>query len=618
MRGALGTTVVRLERLDAQARAAQGGEAPSLFDGVDTTLARIDARTYPADLGARIDSLAPLIAAARAAYRPSDPSAAVAPLAILTRVAAHAAALTGGTAPGAVGDPDAARSLEDLWRRARAALVLASGVAIEATAEREIVAQATAADSTDSVRVQVSVFARGAAPVRVQAVAMTGAANVRASPGVELAPDSVWRGTLALAPRYVTQPWWAANGRFGDLYAATIDGRSEREMQETNDAGALYVSAMLRIGGADAVVGAPVVNRATEPSRVAERPVAVVPAVSVRFDYSSQYARAGTALVRPLRLTIQSAYAATRDARVTLKLPPGLTADSTTRRITLPGGATGVLTYTLRGTPKAGEYEVGARVHVGPDEYGWGASVVAADHVPPQRRYFPALTTIQAVRVTFPPSPYVGYVASANDGVPLKLSELGIPVTLVDPNGLALPTANLSRFSALVIGPRAFELSPALLSANDRLFGYARSGGAVVALGGQTMMEQPGVLPFPIALGRPLSFVTQEASPVTPLNANARVLRVPNVITVEDFMRWVQDRAAFVPASFDARWQTPIAVADAGEAPLPGALLVAPYGRGTYTYTTLSLPRQLLATNPGAARLFVNLLAGGATGSASR
>jgi hypothetical protein len=37
--------------------------------------------------------------------------------------------------------------------------------------------------------------------------------------------------------------------------------------------------------------------------------------------------------------------------------------------------------------------------------------------------------------------------------------------------------------------------------------------------------------------------------------------------------------------------------------------LVAPVGKGTYIFTTFSFFRQLPAGNPGAARLFINLLA---------
>jgi hypothetical protein len=66
-----------------------------------------------------------------------------------------------------------------------------------------------------------------------------------------------------------------------------------------------------------------------------------------------------------------------------------------------------------------------------------------------------------------------------------------------------------------------------------------------------------------------------------------------------------------MPRSFDARYHAPLSMNDPGEPPNQGAILVAPVGRGTYVYTTLAFFRQLPAGHPGAARLFVNLLAAG-------
>jgi hypothetical protein len=63
-----------------------------------------------------------------------------------------------------------------------------------------------------------------------------------------------------------------------------------------------------------------------------------------------------------------------------------------------------------------------------------------------------------------------------------------------------------------------------------------------------------------------------------------------------------------MPATFDARYRPLLEMSDPDEPPQRGGLLVAPYGRGTYVYATLALFRQLPAGNPGAARLFVNLL----------
>ena len=48
-----------------------------------------------------------------------------------------------------------------------------------------------------------------------------------------------------------------------------------------------------------------------------------------------------------------------------------------------------------------------------------------------------------------------------------------------------------------------------------------------------------------------------------------------------------------------------------------GAVLVTPLGKGAYVYTTLALFRQLPAGVPGAARIFLNLLAADGRSSAS-
>jgi hypothetical protein len=55
-------------------------------------------------------------------------------------------------------------------------------------------------------------------------------------------------------------------------------------------------------------------------------------------------------------------------------------------------------------------------------------------------------------------------------------------------------------------------------------------------------------------------------------------------------------------------WTPLVEMADTGEPAQRGALLVARCGRGTYVYTGLSFFRQLPATVPGAARLFLNLV----------
>jgi hypothetical protein len=160
----------------------------------------------------------------------------------------------------------------------------------------------------------------------------------------------------------------------------------------------------------------------------------------------------------------------------------------------------------------------------------------------------------------------------------------------------------------VVVGTRAYEASPTLMANNPRLLAYARNGGTLVVQYGQYEMLNPGMMPYPITLGRPADRVTVEGAPVRVLDPTASVLAAPNAITTRDFDGWTQDRSLYMPRTFDAAYTPLLEMNDPGEAANRGALLVAPVGKGLYVYTSLAFFRQLPAGVPGAARLFVNLL----------
>jgi hypothetical protein len=177
---------------------------------------------------------------------------------------------------------------------------------------------------------------------------------------------------------------------------------------------------------------------------------------------------------------------------------------------------------------------------------------------------------------------------------------------MLDPASLA--TENLSRFGTIVVGPRAYQTGEAMLAANPKLLEYVKNGGRLVVQYGQQEMAQPGIMPFPITMTSPADRVTDENAPVHVLNGGGGVLAGPNRIGAADFDGWVQERALYMPHTFDERYVPSLEMSDPGEAPNRGAILVAPYGTGTYVYTTMSLFRQLPAGVPGAARLMMNLL----------
>ncbi|MDQ2766542.1 MAG: hypothetical protein M3Y30_05235, partial [Gemmatimonadota bacterium] len=197
-------------------------------------------------------------------------------------------------------------------------------------------------------------------------------------------------------------------------------------------------------------------------------------------------------------------------------------------------------------------------------------------------------------------------VQGVGDNSAPMLAELGVPVTVLDAHALA--AADLSRFTTVVIGTRAYESDPALAAQNARLFAWVSNGGTMVVQYGQGEMAQPGMMPYGISLSSPAARVTDEASPITVLAPNDPLLAAPNRITDADWKNWVQDRALYMPSTIDSHYATLIATNDPGESPNPGGILRAAVGRGSYIYTTLAFFRQLPAGVPGAARLFMNLL----------
>jgi hypothetical protein len=105
--------------------------------------------------------------------------------------------------------------------------------------------------------------------------------------------------------------------------------------------------------------------------------------------------------------------------------------------------------------------------------------------------------------------------------------------------------------------------------------------------------------------------LTDETAPMEIANAASPLLTSPNRIGPADFDGWIQERAIQLLEARDPRYVEVLTGAD----PFPknagtkkGLLVETRVGKGTWTYTGLSLFRQLPAGVPGAYRLWANLL----------
>ena len=77
------------------------------------------------------------------------------------------------------------------------------------------------------------------------------------------------------------------------------------------------------------------------------------------------------------------------------------------------------------------------------------------EHITPERQYREATTALRTVDVAVPSTLRVAYVPGVGDNVAPSLRQLGIPVTIVLPS--EIPATDLSSFTAVVVGPRAYQ-----------------------------------------------------------------------------------------------------------------------------------------------------------------
>lgn len=338
-------------------------------------------------------------------------------------------------------------------------------------------------------------------------------------------------------------------------------------------------------------------------------PVTVVPPVEVRVEPEAEFRALDDTTAHRVSVTVVNRSRDSVRGRVLLEPPAGWTAPPPSPLALGGGDDRATFAFALRppaGVP-AGRYvvrgivetEAGAR-------YALGIGTVEYPHVRVRSYLAPAELAVTAAPLELPELARVGYVRGAADRVPEALRAIGLPVEVID--GAALARADLARYDAIVVGPRAYEVDSNLVEHHRRLLSYAERGGLVIVQYQQYAFFEGAFAPYPLEIAPRHDRVADETVPVTMLRPDHPAMRSPNPIGPADWEGWVQERGLYLPRAWDERYTPLLEMHDPGERPLHGALLVAPVGRGTWVYTGLSFFRELPAGVPGAYRLFANLL----------
>jgi LmbE family N-acetylglucosaminyl deacetylase len=511
---------------------------------------------------------------------------------------------------------DQARDFWEAQNRVERALVLAAGFRITADADRSELVEGETFNVTTVTQCrreaacelgEMNIIWRGGSANEKQPAGKTEYRfQIEARPN-PLVSKSGWPSA---GPAQEPQPKAAPDPQKKMRKLPPIAHISERVFPERLP---LYLAEQqLTIAGYSLTVDEPVTHVEASSTRVVRVPLRIVPAVTLSVD-PPQIVRVEGDKSPCCELRIRVHSHATKPVNVNVGIDvddPGLwkRPDSPTVNFTAPGDRYVKVRALPLETLRPGTYPLRVYAERGSEKFT--ESLTPLPTMPTLLWSESAQCLLHAFDIHVPQNLRVGYITAENEPVPEALERLGIHVEMLD--AAALTFSDLSRFNAIVVGVRAYELRSDLRGANQRLLDYASNGGTVVVQYERDFAwnnTQYAPYPAKIGGGGVLPRVTDENSPVKFLKPDDPLLSQPNKITLDDFKGWVQERGLYFWTQFDPKYTAVLAMNDPGEPDQNGSLVYTRYGKGVYIYTGLALFRQLPEGVPGAYRLFVNLLA---------
>ena len=115
-------------------------------------------------------------------------------------------------------------------------------------------------------------------------------------------------------------------------------------------------------------------------------------------------------------------------------------------------------------------------------------------------------------------------------------------------------SADLSRYSSIVLGVRAYAARDELKTYNSRLLDYVKNGGVLIVQYNTPEFDH-NFGPYPYEMGSNPEEVTDEVSKIDILDPKNPVFLWPNQITSRDFEGWVEERGSKFLKSWDAHYE---------------------------------------------------------------
>ncbi|HLF65379.1 MAG TPA: hypothetical protein VI603_16555, partial [Saprospiraceae bacterium] len=401
-------------------------------------------------------------------------------------------------------------------------------------------------------------------------------------------------------------PYWLE--RPGSIGMYTVEDQLLRGLPERPRTVAIRLS--LKIEEDTISYTIPVIYKETDPVKgEVYRPFEIVPPVFVNIQAPVYIFNSTDG--KNVRVTVKAAKSAVT-GNLYLNAPPGWNVTPLGIEVTLMNvGDETHYEFLVSPSPQVRNGQLTAEVHIDGRVCNQMVTQITYDHIPAQTVLRLSSATAAYVDLKCE-GQRIAYIHGAGDDVASSLGQIGYTVDVVpleDISGKEM----LRRYDAVILGIRAYNTLERIKFIQGHLFDYVEEGGTLITqYNTANGLNADQLAPYPLKIGR--KRVTNEHSVVTFLNPEHPALNIPNKLTAADFEGWVQERGLYFADTWDPAFEPLLLMADPGEEPISGGLLVAKHGKGYFVYTGLSFFRQLPDGVPGAYRLFANLVALGQNG----
>lgn len=454
----------------------------------------------------------------------------------------------------------------------------------------------------NEINISVQIIARNPANVQLKSIDFPGQTNKATA--LQLTQNKLetfeQKETLAKSTPY-SAPYWLVQPHSVGMYNVN-DSELIGSPENKNAPKVVY---HLSIDGNDFTIERPLVFKSTDPVKgEVYRPFEILPPVTIQI--SDQVLVFNTITPKSVSFTIKANMPKVKGT-FKVQVPSGWKITIPNPEINLENkGDEQIVNATLVPDKNGKDGMLQAAVSVDGNDYTKSITRIEYDHIPYQ--FF--LTDAQA-KIVFldlkKTGNKIGYIAGAGDNVPACLTQIGYDVTLLTDELLA--KEDLSAYSSIVTGIRAYNTNNRMPIYYDKLMNYVQQGGNLIVqynTNNRIAPMETKIGPYPFTISR--DRVTDDNAKVEFLNPKHPVLNTPNVITQKDFEGWVQERGIYFATQLDERYETVLSMHDPNEEAHKGSLIISKYGKGNFVYTGLVFFRELPAGIPGAYRLFVNLL----------